>query len=212
MNRAQSGPHCGSLGDYLRRVLILQLCFGAIAAGLAFFATGSFAAVPPSDSLHRLSFPLTDQRGQRFTLAEERRPATVVSMFYGDCHSACPIAIETTKRMVETVPAARRKNLRVLLISLNPGTDTPEMLGHLVMRHELDPQVFRFGIPADESHTRQIAATLGIKYRRLPDGEINHSTRFVLLDADGRIVKTSDRLGVEPETDFLEAIDKAVGR
>jgi len=204
-------PQPESLGDYLRRVLILQLCFGLIAAGLALFAADALATVP-SDSLHRLGFPLIDQKGQRFTLADEHRPATIVTMFYGDCHSACPIAIETTKRMVEGVPAERRKNLRVLLISLNPGTDTPETLGHLIMRHDLDPQVFRFAVPADESHTRQIAATLGIKYRRLPDGEINHSTRFVLLDADGRIVKASERLGVEPEADFLEAIDKAVGR
>ena len=46
-----------------------------------------------------------------------------------------------------------------------------------------------------------------MRYRRLPTGEINHSSKVQLLDRDGRIVAQTGRVnGVDP--DFLESVNK----
>jgi len=34
-----------------------------------------------------------------------------------------------------------------------------------------------------------------VQYRQLPDGEFNHSSTLILLDADGRIVARTDVIG-----------------
>jgi protein SCO1/2 len=36
---------------------------------------------------------------------------------------------------------------------------------------------------------------LGIQYRALADGEFNHTTAVILVDADGRIAARTTRLG-----------------
>jgi protein SCO1/2 len=48
---------------------------------------------------------------------------------------------------------------------------------------------------SDETTVRKVAAVLGVQYRKLADGEFNHSTQLALLDRDGRIAAKSGKLG-----------------
>jgi protein SCO1 len=176
--------------------------------------TEAASAAPSSDSLHHLRAPLLDQQGKRFTLADEHGPATIVTMFYGDCQTACPIAIENVKRTIAAVPAPQRTQVRALLISLNPGIDTPAKLNKLAALHELPDATYRFAVSEKDSqtretHTRELASALGIKYRRVGK-EVNHSTRFVVLDRQGRVVGSSDRLSIEPDPTLLAAIQSVM--
>src|SRR3989338_5688031 len=49
------------------------------------------------------------------------------------------------------------------------------------------------GPPADT--VREIAAVLGIKYRRLADGLFNHSSVITLLDPDGVVLVRDEAIG-----------------
>jgi protein SCO1/2 len=180
------------------------------AAMMAMQVEAEASAPVPSESLHRLAFPLTDQQGKAFHLADEHRPATVVTMFYGDCQIACPIALENVKRTIEALPVAQRSQVRGLLISLNPGIDTPASLDKLAKLHELSPTNYRLAVASDDAQTRQIASALGIRYRRAANGEINHSTRFLVLDARGVIVASSDQLSVEPDAKLLATLKETL--
>jgi protein SCO1/2 len=52
---------------------------------------------------------------------------------------------------------------------------------------------------------RELAAALNIQYRRLVDGEFNHASFVSLLDAQGRMVKQTGKLGTaDPE--FVAAL------
>lgn len=164
------------------------------------------AAPLPGDSLQRLSVPLRDQADHPFTLADEHGPATLMTMFYGDCQIACPIILEGVKRTVEALPAAQRAHVHVVLVSLNPGVDTPATLEKLAQLHDMPAATYRLAVAADDAHTRMLAAALGVKYRRLANGEINHSTRVLLVDAQGRIVASSDTLSVEPDPALVSAL------
>jgi protein SCO1/2 len=48
---------------------------------------------------------------------------------------------------------------------------------------------------APEDTVREIAAVLGIKYRRLPDGNFNHSSIITLLDPDGVVIVRAEGIG-----------------
>ena len=61
----------------------------------------------------------------------------------------------------------------------------------------------------DESSARQLAALLGVQYRRLASGEFNHSSTIELLDADGRIAaRTGTLASVDPA--LLKALRAAM--
>ena len=59
---------------------------------------------------------------------------------------------------------------------------------------------------------RSVAALLGIRYRPLADGEFNHTSALVLLDAEGRIVARTEQVGSKPDPEFVAAVRKAAAR
>ena len=59
---------------------------------------------------------------------------------------------------------------------------------------------------------RAIAGLLGIRYRALADGEFNHTSALVLLDADGRVVARTERVGGLPDPAFLAAVRRTLAR
>ena len=57
---------------------------------------------------------------------------------------------------------------------------------------------------------RAIAGLLGIRYRALADGDFNHTTVLVLLDADGRVIARTERVGGLPDPAFLAAVRRTL--
>ena len=65
---------------------------------------------------------------------------------------------------------------------------------------------------ADEVvHDGAQVAVRGIRYRQLADGEFNHTSALVLLDADGRVAARTEIIGSKPDPAFVAAVRKAVG-
>ena len=183
------------------RALLLSLC---ALAGLAQSATPL-----PATSLYRLAVPLTDSAGQRFDWRELAGRPVLVTMFYGDCNTACPIIIENLQRTVAKLKPARAP-MTVLMVSLDPIHDTPASLAELMAKHKLDTRVFRLAVAPDETRTRAMAAALQVKFRQLDGGVINHTTRITLLDAGGSVIASSTELGADPDPAFLAQIRKAL--
>lgn len=183
------------------RVFVICLC--AI-AGPAHAAT----PLPPT-SLYRLAVPLTDSAGQRFDWRELAGRPSLVTMFYGDCNTACPIIIENLHRTVAALKP-EPAGMTVLMVSLDPVHDSSASLAELAAKHKLDRRVFRLAVAADETQTRAMAAALQVKFRTLESGVINHTTRISLLDAKGSVIASSTGLSADPDPVFLEQIRKAL--
>ena len=62
--------------------------------------------------------------------------------------------------------------------------------------------------PADD--VREVAGVLGIRYRALADGEFNHTSALVLLDARGRILARTEQIGTRPDPEFVAAVKLAL--
>ena len=165
------------------------------------------AAELPGDSIYQLKLELATQDAAKAQLDVDRGHPTVISMFYGSCGFVCPTLIKTIQRMESKLDPAQRARLRVLLVSLDPERDTPAALAEIARKHGADPSRWMFGRTPDAG-VRQLAAVLGIQYRKLPDGSFNHSTVITLLDADGRIVARTSKLGALDQ-DFLEQMAAA---
>jgi protein SCO1/2 len=160
------------------------------------------AAAPRGDSVYALSAALVDQRGQPVGLDVFRGHPVLISMFYATCRDACPLLIADLRRIERELPADLAADLRVVLVSIDPEHDTPQALLALSEAHRLDGSRWRL-LRAPEDTVREIAALLGIRYRRLPDGSFNHSSVITLLDADGAILARDEGIG-QPHDALLQ--------
>jgi protein SCO1/2 len=151
-------------------------------------------------SVYLLDAELTDQDGRKVKLADFRGQPVLISMFYGYCPYACPMLMTKLKRLEAALTPEARTSVRVVLVSLDPARDTPESLKKLAGAHGLDASRWRL-LWTREENVQELAAVLGIKYRALPNGQMNHSSVITLLDREGLIDQRLD--GLDSETDAL---------
>ncbi|MDR3415471.1 MAG: SCO family protein [Nevskia sp.] len=168
----------------LLRALLLALPFVA--------AAQSTPAIPP-DSVYQLSLRLTTQAGTAAGLDLQRGHPVLLSMFYGSCPAACPMLITGIKVYESHLDEAARARLRVLMVSFDAARDTPDKLQALARLHRVDAARWTFA-SAGDTDARKLAALLGVRYRRQPDGNFDHSLLITLLDADGRVLATTAKI------------------
>ncbi|GAP65608.1 SCO1/SenC family protein, cytochrome C oxidase assembly factor [Mizugakiibacter sediminis] len=179
----------------MRRMLVRCAALLLAAAGAA------AAAPPPGDSLYQTALALQDQQGRRFDFAALRGRPLLVSVFYASCHSACPLTIETIARARRAAGAGAPD---VLMVSFDPAHDDVAALAAMAAMHRVDAAHWRLARP-ERGDVEAFAATLGVAYRPRGDGDFSHNVVIALLDADGRIVARSSRLG-EPDAAFVAAV------
>lgn len=109
-----------------------------------------------------------------------RGPA-VLYFGYTRCPDACPL---TLARLVPA-QAALSQNLGLWMLSVDPGRDTPEVLGQYL--RGFGPVQ---GLTGDAQAIRRIADAVGLEYNRAPGGElVFHTDALALLDSQGRLVR-----------------------
>lgn len=171
-------------------------------------AAATQGAVPTPlarDSIYQLDAPLTDQIGRPFTLAAKRGTAQIVVMFYTSCSYICPTIIDTVLDLDRKLTPAERARMGVLLISLDPRRDDPAALRATADKRGLDLTRWTLAQPRP-GDVRALAGVLGVRFRLLADGEINHTGALMLLDAEGRVIAASDKTSGVVDPVFLARV------
>lgn len=173
---------------------------------LSLLSVAAFANDRNDESLYQLPASLTDQDGRAFTLDRYRGHRVVVAMFYGSCPNTCPLLIETIRTTESALKPENRESLRVLLISIDPERDTPSALAELSKTRHIDTRRWTLA-SAPANDVRAIAAALNVSYRRLPNGDYNHTSVLTLLSPEGAIVAQTSKLG-KVDSAFVAAISR----
>ena len=177
------------------------------------FSAGSVAAgkatALPKDSLYQLTLPLTNQDGQTVDWGARRGKPQLVAMFYTSCKFICPLIVDSGKAIERQLDPKQQTRLGILLISMDPKRDDPKALRNIVDKRKLDTARWTLASPRQDD-VRTVAGLLGIRYRLLADGEFNHSSALVLLDANGRVLARTEQMGSQPDPEFLAAVKKAL--
>ena len=198
----------------MESVSMKRLLRGIAAVALFGFANVAGAAKPapalPGDSIYQLPLPLTDSNGQTRDWRTLRGKPHLVSMFYTSCQYICPLIVESGKAVERQLTPAQQKKLGVVLISMDPARDDPAALKKVAEQRKLDTTRWTLASPP-AGEVRAVAGVLGIRYRLLADGEFNHSSALILVDANGRILARTEKIGSKPDPEFVAAVRKAVG-
>lgn len=169
----------------------------------------SASAPLPADSIYQLDARMTDQSGKATSLAARRGRVQLVSMFYTSCRYICPLIIDSGQAIEKKLTPAEKARLGITLVSMDPKRDDPAALMRVATRRKLDLARWVLLRP-QAGDVRAIAGVLGIRYRELADGEFNHSSAMVLLDAQGRELARTEKLGSVPDPAFVAAVRKAL--
>jgi len=142
-------------------------------------------------SVYELESPWHDQDGRARTLASLAGRVQVVAMVYTRCTNTCPLIVDDLKRMERALAPADRARAGFVLVSLDPARDTPARLHAWGEHARLDPARWTL-LTGGEDGVRELAALLGIRYRREAGEALSHSTAYLVLDRRGRIVYRHD--------------------
>jgi protein SCO1/2 len=205
-----------SLNERITRfAAVVGLCLStAVFAGSAHGTPPPAAPAPatavPGDSIYQLAVSLTDQDGREFRINERRGQPVLVSMFYTSCQFVCPMLIDALRDTEAKLSTQERSHLSVLMVSFDPAHDTVAVLKSTADARQLDGRHWTLA-RTDAGSVRKLAAVLGIQYRALSNGDFNHTTALILVDADGRIAGCTTKLG-NADPDFVKLVRASVQR
>jgi protein SCO1 len=128
---------------------------------------------------------LTDHTGRPRTLEEFRGKAVVLFFGFTHCPDVCPTTLADTARALKTLgPQAER--VQVLMVTVDPERDTPELLGKYVT--SFDPRFL--GLRGDPAATQRAAKEFKIYFEKRKAGDtysVDHSAQSYVLDPQGRL-------------------------
>ncbi len=160
-------------------------------------------------SVYQLQASFSNQDAVEFRLLTRRGQVQLVAMFYTSCQYVCPLIVDSARGVEHALSDDERGRLGILLVSMDPEHDTSEKLLGVLQKRKLDPKRWTLA-RTDEGGVRKLAALLGVRYRKLANGEFNHSSALILLDAEGRVIARTEKLGPKPDAEFLKAVQAAL--
>ena len=149
---------------------------------------------PADMSIYNIASEWTDASGATRPLASLRGRVRVVALVYTSCAYACPAVVSDMKRIEAALPGTG-----FVLVSIDPARDTPERLREFAAGSLLSPDRWTLLTGSDDD-LLELAAVLGVRYRRVADDDFMHSNVLTVLDAEGRIIHRQLGLGRVDET------------
>lgn len=178
-------------GVTLRRGLLWGLLVAALLAVTAAALVQRFRRPAPPPVLGQLpEFTLTNRNGRPVSLGDLSGTPWVADFIFTRCPASCPMMTARMARLARDLP--KGLPVRFVSFSVEPDHDTPEVLQKYAESFAApDHWLFLTGTREQILHLTTKGFLLGLELTPPPGmaspEPILHSTRFVLVDGEGRI-------------------------
>lgn len=150
----------------------------------------------PDKSLYQINSSWTNDARVALQLISLRGRPQIVTMFFASCEFACPILVNDMQKIEAALPENERTNVGFVLVSFDTERDTPDVLASYRKNHNLNANwTLLRGAPDD---VLELAALLGVKYKKDARGQFAHSNLITVLNAQGEIVFQQTGLNRNP--------------
>ncbi|MFT6146388.1 MAG: protein SCO1/2 [Myxococcota bacterium] len=133
-------------------------------------------------------FELAGHNGESIIIGEGQRGPTVVAFVYTTCPDPnyCPATVAKLLGVLSSLTESQQ----MVAVTIDPATDTVAVLADYARLVGAEAPQWTFARPEPaQLHSLAVAAGLTVSHR---SGRIAHSTRLLVLDADGRLVRRFD--------------------
>ena len=132
-------------------------------------------------------FSLLDQDSAAFTRSSFEGRWNLVFFGFTHCPDICPLTLQVLSTARQQMADAGQDELpRIVLVSVDPERDTPEMIGNYVAHFGEDT----IGVTGDLAELRKLTEGLGIFFEKsgIEDDNysVDHSAVVIVVDPDGR--------------------------
>jgi protein SCO1/2 len=125
--------------------------------------------------------------GREVTLASLAGAPFVLDFVFTSCTGPCPAMSDSMGRLQHDLAGTP---VRLVSVSVDPETDTPERLAEYGAARGADPERWSF-LRGDEAAVTALATSVLLPAARNPDVDpglrVAHSSRFVVVDGSGRV-------------------------
>ena len=196
LSGSASGPHANVRAPRAghRRMSLILLSILAICCGgvlRAWYLAGAFdTAIPfrlPSLASHLRApnFHLVDIDNRARSLADFRGKVVVIFFGYTHCPQACPTELFKLAQVMRRL-GEKGSQVQVLLITLDPQRDTPQLLKGYV--GAFDPSFI--GLTGTSAQIDRVAADYHVEFSKVRYGDaddywVDHSTVTYVIDKEG---------------------------
>lgn len=146
-------------------------------------------------SIYNLPSEWTTQDGKNIELKSLNGNVLVMVMIYTSCKSACPRLVADMRNIEAKLNEKTKKNVKLVLVSIDPVTDTPQKLKSFAIANKMDNDPWLF-LRSTEDNTREFAAILAVNYKQISPMEFSHSNIISVFNPKGELIYQQEGLGV----------------
>jgi protein SCO1 len=145
-------------------------------------------------------FSLPDTTGKTRTLGDFKGKAVVLFFGYTHCPDVCPTTLAELSQAMQQL-GDKAKQVQVLMVTVDPSRDTPELLGQYVAAFNSSYIGLR---PADDAQLQKVAKDFRVYYAKAAgktdaDYTMDHTAASYVFDPQGKLrLFARDGQGVEP--------------
>ncbi len=171
----------------MKRAVFLVVALVAVIAGLAagYLFSGKSEEVTGYPGFGG-DFTLTSSDGT-FSLSDFHDRIVVLYFGYVSCPDACPMTMGKVSAALEKMTPDQREQVRVLLVSIDPERDTPQMLDNYM---SFFGEEF-LGVTGTPEQIDEVARNYGVLYQKveMPDSglgyTVDHTSNTFVIGRDG---------------------------
>jgi protein SCO1/2 len=176
------------------KLIPVAVILGVVVAGLFLWAGGDpheFSGTVYTDTEPAPEFTLTADDGQRHSLDEYRGKVVLMYFGYTFCPDVCPTSLAELAVAVASLDPSDREQVQVIMVSVDPARDTPEVLDQY-MAH-FDPAFV--GFTGTDEEVASVAADYNVFYQ-VQEGTpatgylVDHWSGVYLIDGEGNLVES----------------------
>ena len=151
-----------------------------------------------NSSIFLLDSKWQNQDAEELQLKDLKGKNLVMVMIFTSCRTACPILVGDMKKIHAKIEKNKLKDTSLVLISIDPTNDAPEVLKKFAAERNMDSQPWIF-LRSDEESTREFANVLAVKYKKISPIEFSHSNIISVFNRNGELVSQEEGSGINSD-------------
>jgi protein SCO1/2 len=156
-----------------------------------------------SASIFNLTSKWKTQNNETIQLKELKGEVLVMVMIYTSCQAACPRLVADMRNIGKKVDT---KDVRYVLVSIDPEVDTPEVLKAFAIENEMDTDEWTF-LQGTVDDVREFSNVLAVKYKQISPLDFSHSNIISVFDKAGVLYHQQEGLGVDNDETVSKIIE-----